>query len=317
MNFRPTAAILIMIAFQFSCSQKKEQKKNALQSEQVKVKDKMVPDKEDKIYRGNANLLTQKDIDEFGKKGYTFIAGNITIGDINAVESSEEDIRLDPLKTIKNIDGELVITGFKNLKSTQGLENIERINGDFTLSGCGLKTFNTLEKLSIINGNLTIGSNDFADEKLTEIKGFNNLIKVDNIYISGNSALQILNAFHKIEKTGTIQIINSSLEKVDSFTSLKTVQSFTVEYSSSLKEVDLQKLETVSRLLGLHENTQYKGKITMPNIRKVNHLYIVGNSNLENYCDFSEAVKQNKIDTLSAYANKINLTKEQLKVKCR
>ncbi|HCA06242.1 hypothetical protein [Chryseobacterium sp.] len=313
MTIKSFVIILTCIIFQTSCSQKAEQKK----SEQTKVKIELVPGKDDKVYQGTVNLITQKDIDEFGKNNYTFINGSMNICDVNSSEYSKEEINLDALKSIRMINGGLLITRLENLKSVKGLENLEKVNGDFVISGCGLSTISTFEKLATISGDLAFGNNDFNNVKLTEITGFSNLTEVGSIFISGNSGLQKLDAFHKIEKTKTIQIINTSLERVDNFKNLKNVNNFSVEYSLPLKEINLEKLETVSGLFALNENTYYNGKISIPNIRKINHLYIIDNNGLENYCDFLSVIKQNKVDTLSASGNKINLTKEQIIAKCK
>ncbi|MCT2560495.1 hypothetical protein [Chryseobacterium herbae] len=317
MTIKSIVIILAWIIFQTSCSQKTEQKKSELKSEQIKVKKDLIPGKDDKVYQGTVNLITQKDIDEFGKNKYTFINGSMNICDINSSEFSKEEINLDALKSIRIINGGLLITRLENLKSVRGLENLEKVNGDFVISGCGLNTISTFEKLATISGDLVFGNNDFNEVKLTEITGFSNLTEVGSIFISGNSGLQKLDAFHKIEKTKTIQIINTSLERVDNFKNLKNVKNFSVEYSSPLKEINLEKLENVSGLFALNENTHYNGQIRMPNIRKINHLFIIDNNGLENYCDFSSAIKQNQIDTLSASGNKINMTKEEILTKCK
>lgn len=309
----------IFILINFSCSQNS---KNITENENKIGKLNFQPNENDKVFDGNVILTNQNEVNNFGKKNYTFINGNLHIGNINSVDSSEEIFNLDALKSIKNINGELLITKIETIESVDGLTNLEKINGNFTISGCGyaLKKIENFNKITIINGDITFGNNHgtYGQNGLIEISGFNNLKKALNIYITGNDDLNILNCFNNLEESKTIYISNTAAEEISNFKKLKVINGkFSIEYSDNLTLVSLDNLEIVQVYFALHENSKINGNINLPKIRKINHLYLSSNKNFENYCDFAESIKRNKIDTLTADFNKVDLTKVQILEKCK
>lgn len=288
------------------------------QSTEVKMRE-VIPLEQDKVYNGDVMLYTQKDIDEFGQQGYTFIQGDLKI-ESPSDDYSKEIVDTKPLTSLRIVNGDVMITRFRYLVGIQGLQNLEQVNGDFTVSGCGLETIHSFHKLSTIGGSLTIAANtgDYGQGGLSEISGFDNLTEVKNIYISGNSSLRRLDAFNNLQQTNTVQIMSAKMSEITNFKNLKTVQqNFTIEYVSALKKIALDKLETVNGFFALNENRSINGHIYLPALRRINHLYFMSNENFDNYCDLAEAIRLQKIDTLSTEGNKLNLTKEEILIRCQ
>lgn len=307
--------LMIFIAFLTSCSDKKEMKH---EQSNIPTKTELKPNTTDKVYEGDAFLQTQEHINEFGKNNYTFINGKLIIGDETSSEKSEEEITLEPLKSLKFVDGEMKILSFKNIENTQGLENLEVVNGTLTISGNHILEIGGFDHLHTINGDLIFGGNSFGSENSMKIVGFQKIKKLKNLYITGNDNLTVLDAFHNLEEVNTLQIMNSKLEKIDNFKSLKTVKkNLSIEYCENLKKVDFPNLESISGWLAFNENESYNGEISIPKIKKINHLYFNSNRNFENYCGFSEAIKLQKIGTLTSENNKANATKSAVLQKCK
>lgn len=314
------STIIIFTVILFSCSL--NSKKNDTVKEDKVEKLNYKPNKDDKVYSGDVNLTNQNEIDEFGKNNYTFIDGNLHIGNINSLDFSKEIFNVDALKTIKSINGEFVMTKINTIESISGLTNLERVNGDFTISGCGykLKKIGDFNKLAELSGDITFANNngEYGQNGITEISGFNNFKKINNIYITGNPGLKFLNCFNNIEEVKTIYISNTSVEEISNFKNLKMVNGkFSIEYSENLIQVSLPNLEIVKEHFALHEDSKINGNINLPKLKKINHLYLFSNKKFENYCNLAESIKQNKIDSLSAYFNKVDLTKEQVLEKCK
>ncbi|MFD2940965.1 hypothetical protein [Flavobacterium notoginsengisoli] len=276
--------------------------------------------KTDKVFNGNLNLKTQKEVDAFGQKNYTYFNGNLSIGDTLSTELSGEIQNLDALKNIQKINGELLIVKLKNFHSVEGLMNLENVNGNFTISGCDLSKIDGFNKLISVNGDITFGNNSgkYSENPLIQISGFNNLVKVENIFIIGNSGLKKVDGFNQIKEIKTVMIMNSDITTLNCFKNLQTVnENFSVEYSDLLTSITLEKLETVNGFFALNENNTINGNITFPNLKLIKLLYFFQNKSFENYCSFSRLLKENKIAEIEFQGNKSNPSKEQIITNCK
>ncbi|NWK99926.1 hypothetical protein DM790_03730 [Flavobacterium collinsii] len=276
--------------------------------------------KTDKVFKGNINLKTQKEVDDFGQNKYTYINGNLIIGDTLSSDLSKEIQNLNALSSIQKINGELLVLKLKNLESVKGLTNLEQVNGHFTISGCELKKISGFDKLTTVNGDITFGNNSgkYTENPLIEISGFNNLVKAKKIFIIGNSGLQTLDGFNQIKETQTVMIMNSDIKTLNCFKNLQTVhENFSVEYSDLLTSISLEKLETVNGFFALNENKTINGNITFPNLKVIKLLYFFQNKSFENYCPFSRLLKENKIEKIELQGNKSNPSKEQIITNCK
>ena len=205
-----TVSFIIFI----SCSQKSKKTEITIETNIEKIN--FNSQKKDKVFNGDITLTTQKEIDDFGKNNYTFIDGNI-----NSIDFSKKIFNVDALKTIKSINGEFLMTRINTIESINGLTNLERVNGDFTISGCGnkLKKIGDFNKLTVINGDVTFGNNqgEYGQNGVSEISGFNDIKKLNNIYISGNPGLKILNCFKNVQEIKSIYISNVNVEGISNF----------------------------------------------------------------------------------------------------
>ncbi|SEW53161.1 receptor L domain-containing protein [Chitinophaga arvensicola] len=302
-----TILLSLMLSATMACSQNKP----AISAQ---------PSKEDKVYTGDVKLYTQKDITDFGNKQYTFINGDLNIESKSATDYSAEVLDTKPLAGIRVINGGLLITRLMNLTSLDGLQNLERVYGDFTISGCWLTKVAGFDKLSLIKGDLTISNNTakYGENGLADITGFHQLKVVNNIHIHGNTALKKLDAFNAVEQTNTIQIMNTNLEEISNFKQLKTIKgNFSVEYSPALTKITLDKLELVDGFFALNENNTINGNIYLPRLKKIKMLYFMSNKNFNNYCGFADALRQQKIESISAEGNKSNPDREAILRTCK
>ena len=309
---KTTITFLFFISFLLSCSQNSKQVGKNLEKKIEKLN--FLPNKTDKIIKGDITLKTQIEIDNFGKNNYTFIDGNLIIGNYDSIQFSEDIYNLNSLKSIEKINGELLIIRVKTLESVSGLINLEKVNGNFTIAGCGMTKIESFNKIVTVIGDVIFGNN----YGLIEVSGFNSVSKVKSIYITGNNSLKTLDCFNNIEEIEKIYVSNTKIENFSNFKKLKTInEKFSIEYSENLSNIFLQSLEVVKGYFALHENERINGNIKLPKLKKINHFYISSNKNFENYCDLAEDIRQNKIDSLTADFNKIDLTKEQVLEKCK
>lgn len=315
-----TIPSILLAALFFSCGKPTTSKEPESQNIEQKVN--LIADKNDKIYKGDIELTTQKEIDDFGKNNYSFFDGNLSIGNTKSTEYNEEIFNLDALKSIKTINGDLMITKINSLESVAGLSNLEKVNGSFDISGCGTKLtkIENFEKLTTVNGDIIFGNNigKYGKDGIREINTFNNLKKVNNIYITGNSGLKALNAFNTLEEVKTIYISNTEIEALSNFKNLKSInENFSIEFSDKLTSIIFPNLEVVKGHFALNEDSKINGNIHLPKLKKLSNFYLASNASFENYCDLASHLKQNKIDTLTADFNKVDFTKEQVLQKCK
>lgn len=311
-RFIPILVFVILNSFVISAQ-------NSGVSNQNKEKLNLEIMKTDKVFKGNINLKTQKEIDAFGKNNYSYINGNLSIGDTLSLDLSEEIQNLNVLSSIKKINGELLILKLKNLQSIEGLMNLEKVNGNFTISGCDLKQIDGFNQLISINGDITFGNNSgkYSQSPLVRIAGFNNLIKAEKIFFIGNSGLKTIDGFNQIKEIQTVMIMNSDITTLNCFKNLQTVnENFSVEYSEVLTSITLEKLETVNGYFALNENKIINGNISFPNLKKMKILYFFSNKNFENYCIFKNLLKENKIEEINLQSNKSNPSKEEIFNNC-
>ncbi|MFZ3565326.1 leucine-rich repeat protein [Tenacibaculum finnmarkense] len=297
--------IILSIILTMNCQWKNEKKSIEPEIEQTQ-KINLIPTKNNIVYSGDLSFTTQKQIDSFAKnKKYDFIDGSLKIID------TEDIFNLDGLSSIKLINGELMISVVKNLTSVKGLKNIEKVNGGFTISGTkNLKRIDSFNNLKSINGMMVFG-NDYG---LTEISSFNELLIIEDLYFSGCSDLVSLNGFNKIETIDKISISGTNfLEEITNFKNLKKInKTISIEHNSSLKNIILQKIDSINEYMVIHENRILNGNLNIENVKHINKLYIWSNSSFSNYCDISKLVIEKKIDSIDFQDNLYNPTRNDL-----
>lgn len=149
------------------------------------------------VFEGDVVFLSQQEINDFGRKGFSRVAGDVTIG----VQNS-------PSLLISNLEG---------------LQNIKSIGGNLYIHYNGaIISLKGLDNLTLIEGDLGIVSNS----KITDFEGLNGLIEVTgNIFIWKNSALMNLNGLSNLVYVGKELFIGNSpiLQNLDGLQNLETI----------------------------------------------------------------------------------------------
>lgn len=185
-----------------------------------------VKDKEKKIFNGDIEIYTQKELDALDKAGYTEIRGNLSIigNDITNIPS---------FNTLTTIDGLLVINNCKSLPLCSGFKSLNTINNGFRILNCdNLNSIEGFNSLRLINLSKNIGGyQGFYVEncnRLTKIEGFNELYSIIGpFYLRNVAKLEIINGFRKVQRIGhwfSIQFA-SELVSIRGFDMLKDVGS--------------------------------------------------------------------------------------------
>ena len=79
-----------------------------------------------KTFEGDILLVSQKKVNDFGAKNYTNVTGNLIIADFD--DGIHDITSLNPLNTIKSVDGYLDIVGNDLLTNIDGLSNLTNIS---------------------------------------------------------------------------------------------------------------------------------------------------------------------------------------------
>ena len=227
----------------------------------------------DKTYTGNVELRSQSQIDEFSALGYTKIIGNLSIlGYSNSDVSS-----LEGLHDLTTIEGYVTLNINPNyfqqpIPNLNGLHNLTSITKDLNLNGV-YEDLEGLESLEYIGGDFTISGN------IQSLNGLNNLREIDALNIK-RSALTNLHGIESLEKIGTgsrewgsIIIENNfsllSLEGLENITGLNWI----LKIDSNPKLQDLKGLENLTYVeqgIGIYENE------TLKNLNGLNKLAKIG-----------------------------------------
>ena len=234
-----------------------------------------------------------------------------------ALDGESTDITdLTPLINLKSVPQELAIINNDNLKSLDGLQNIEscyslEIHGNDSLS-----SLESLEKMTLwadrsygkSYGNLSIESNN----SLESIKALENIPAVNNLTISGNPKLTSLKGLHNIN------VINRNLRIDGEFATLGFGNLGRIGgglYIIGTQILDLSDFNKISSLEGLtiKDNTILKSLEGLENIITYGPIEIASNDMLQNLDGLSpfSVVKGLKItgnNSLTSLENLENLT---------
>ncbi|MCK0132610.1 hypothetical protein MWU59_13965 [Flavobacteriaceae bacterium F08102] len=212
------------------------------------------------IYEGNVTLLTQEDVDEFGKMNYTFINGDVNIGQYSFYSPSINSLQ--HLATISEISGLLRIRYVNNLMNLKGLENIKSLGALYLIHADGLSNLDELSNLTSLE-HPSIRSFIGINDNLLNINGLKNLEKVNN----------------------TLEISsNSKLTNIDGLLGLTSVgRDLTIEANFNLENINgLANLKDLGKNLYVISNRSITNLNALSNLKKVNWLYIGNNANLTN-----------------------------------
>ncbi|MDN3594061.1 T9SS type B sorting domain-containing protein [Zunongwangia endophytica] len=123
----------------------------------------------------------------------------------------------------KIVNGNVTITGA--VTNLQPLKNIEEIKGNLIIRNTDIEDFTLNLSITKIDGDLQIQANTL----LKDLNSFNELIKVNNIYIDG--MLGYLDGFTKLEQVNTVDLKSLGMS-LDAFQNLKFVEN-TIDMDNS------------------------------------------------------------------------------------
>ncbi|WP_047246177.1 hypothetical protein [Maribacter thermophilus] len=292
---------------------------------------------EAKIFDGDIVFLIQEEIDDFGNQGYTEITGNVEIGNIN-VASTTSISNLEGLSTINSVGGNLTLHANDALNSLEGLRNLEVIGGELFLSSNkafdnidGLNNLRTIGEglrvvqnsaLSNLDGlsNLTEIGNlllIFNNDELVNVDGLNNLISVGfDIAIRNNDKLSEINSFNNLEfSTGLSISDNSTLNTINGFSSLKTIQLFLViENNNSLSSFNgFGELESIGSNLEINNNgalTSLDGLVKLISLGE--SLTVIQNTELVDFCGIDTLIKTGFTGSYEVSENAYNPSQQEI-----
>lgn len=168
------------------------------------------------ICQGDVILRTQADVDAFC--GCEVVEGDLIIGYNTSTITDIYDLsNLNSLKIIKGILGinGTLITDLDDLD-----ELIEIGSRFYFISNDRVKDFTGLSRLSRINGNVFIDSND----SLSSLQGFDRLDRLTGLTVYTNKNLKNLDDLTNLEFLGFLQSFGNQLENIDFLKQLKNTK---------------------------------------------------------------------------------------------
>lgn len=259
----------------------------------------------DIVNNGNVTLLTQSDVDAFGAKKINLITGNLIIG--QAVNSSTEDdiTNLDPLKSLTQVNYNVVINNSFNGSNIDGLGNLKQIGGLYI--GSSTVAASSLKTLFVSLPNLESAGNIIAySDSLTSFS-MPQLISVGNVYINSINLKEIkLSALTNCTGDLTIKAITGTtysetksnqlltsismpyLQEVAGSLSIENfwkvtelnlnhlqsvAQNFQIKYVRTIENITIPELKTVGGTVNIQANDGMES-LSMPKLTEAESLNI-------------------------------------------
>lgn len=178
---------------------------------------------------GDVVLLSQKDVDDFGKKCYTKIEGALTIGS-STHHPTLPIVDLNSLETLREITQDLNIINNPNLVSLMGLQYLEKVNQLHLEKNERLPSFNGLRRLKTLESFAVVECNSLTDFEGLPWEDIN----LESLIISYNKNLRNLQGIEKLSKVEYIHIKhNPALNTVD-LPNIGEARSLSITSNSSL-----------------------------------------------------------------------------------
>lgn len=260
-------------------------------------------------------LSSQREVDSFGAKNYSFVSRLIIQGDVynlkplNSIQlfgSLEiRNTQLTDLDGLQNVEaigvlsGELRIHHNKKLVSLKGLEKIQVIHGNFYVyNDSSLVDLNGLNNLVLIDalGDVSI----FECPNLQSLNGLERLRFIDNWFtIQSNDKLVDVGGLKSLEWVyGWITFKNNaSLPDLNGLASLRLAAGLQIFNNPSLENImGLGNLDTLDRtampaIIDIRGNNKLKSLKGLEKIRNVEYINIDGNSALTDLQGFSSSLR--------------------------
>lgn len=231
----------------------------------------------DIVNNGNVTLLTQSDVDAFGTKKINLITGNLIIGQPVSISSNDNITNLNALKTLTQVNYNVVINNSYNGENLEGLSNLKQIGGlyigSLTTPASSSKKFAISLPMLESSGNIiayTDSLTSFSTPKL---------ISAGNIYINSINLKELnLSALTTCTGDMTIKAITGKTYSEAKSNQLLTSISipylheiggtFCIENFWKLKELNLSYLQSVAQDLQIKYLRTIE-KISLPELKAV------------------------------------------------
>jgi hypothetical protein len=251
------------------------------------------------FYEGDVILKTQKEVDEFGAKGYTDVSGSIKI----ERSSNEYLTSLAPLNSLRNIGGALIISE-TNISDLNGLNNLSSIGGNLFISyNKSLTNLDALMHLTYIGDRLGVWGNNsllnldglrnldspindlaiWSNDVLDNINGLAKLRRITDLYLDMNKKLKNIDVLENIKIEGWIKVgSNPQLINIEGFKNLTDINgSLSIYGNSSLTDLKgLRNLSFVKNNVSIGSNTSLLSLEGLNNLTSVEILWIENNPKL-------------------------------------
>ena len=206
-------------------------------------------------YVGDVTLRTQKEVEDFGKMGYTSVEGTICIGcvDQNDIDDLSSLSSLKKINTL-NIQNNTVLTTLK------GLENLTELDNLLISENPLLENLNSFSGVTAIN---TIELD--ANETLRNIDGLYYLTAIREHVKFINTRVVNLN-FENVTVLGGFESTDSRFETIT--IGATKVGSFTLNNCYSLTQLNIANIEEMDHLY-LIENNKLSN-LNLENLKKIN-----------------------------------------------
>lgn len=235
---------------------------------------------EDNVFEGDIYLQSQQEVNDFGLQQYTHITGDIWIGSIQNYLSDIEDLK--PLRTLSNIDGDLIILYNGKLRSTLGLENVSRVGGmiNFLINPV-LEKVEGMQKITSLSGSLIFNENLM----LENLDGLNQITSAGkDVHFFDNPKLKNLDWMRNISSIGgDLTLAYTGITDVNGLSNLKSLSAdLIIGGNPFLKNLDgIKDLSVTIDRLSIDLNESLTSIKELRNIKATGVVSIFGNTLLE------------------------------------
>ncbi len=183
------------------------------------------------------------------------------VNDLISIQYNGGLVGIDGLSSLRSVNGELRIANNPELKSINGLVNLNAVGG-----------------LAIMN-----------NPKLVNVKGLNSVVKVaDNLgnpgyfTIEGNDALINLQGFSALESTNYFNIVNNrQLSDLDDFVSLRAVSGIYITDNPKLSKINaFANIDSIAGELRIQNNDKLINLNAFSSLQRVGSISIYENQSL-------------------------------------
>ncbi|WP_405564503.1 hypothetical protein [Polaribacter sp. Asnod6-C07] len=256
---------------------------------------------EEKIFDGDVHLQSQDEVNEFAKRCYNVITGDLIIGnfpnnvsdnDITDISKLSDLIRIqgdrliinktkldniNSLQKLTTTNENLILTITNNplLKNLDGFIKIKSLYDVFVTSNNSLESVEGLQNLETVKFNVHINLN--PNLKTLELKSLSNVrfLKIEN-----NEKLRQLKGLENIKTLSSLYIIGLTLlENYRGLHNLKTVSDFVIVENNPINLIGFDSLEEAGSV-SITDNENITSLEGLESLTKLNNISIARNDNL-------------------------------------